>query len=242
MKKVCSKCKVEKDIDDFHKDRHKEDGRVYHCKGCRKLYRKKNKKKISKRNKEWAEKNKDKLIKKRKKYYKENIDKIQKYREKNKEILSNKAKKYYKKNKDRITKYRLKNKEKRKIKYREWEREKRISDPLYKLSNKTRNLIRSSIKNAGYSKTSKTRKILGCSFEKFMNHLNSNKYGFICGEVNIDLDHIIPLASAKSKKGILKLNHYTNFQLLPSDYNRNIKREKPWDQKHFEEWLKKESH
>lgn len=33
------------------------------------------------------------------------------------------------------------------------------------------------------------------------------------------LDHKIPISSAKTEEEIIKLNHYTNFQLLKSDEN-----------------------
>jgi hypothetical protein len=40
-----------------------------------------------------------------------------------------------------------------------------------------------------------------------------------------DLDHIIPISSAKTKEDLIKLNHYTNLQPLCSCYNRYIKRD-----------------
>lgn len=39
-----------------------------------------------------------------------------------------------------------------------------------------------------------------------------------------DYDHIIPLSTAKTKKDIIKLNHYTNYQPLCSHINRDIKK------------------
>lgn len=39
-----------------------------------------------------------------------------------------------------------------------------------------------------------------------------------------DLDHIIPICSAKTNEDIIRLNHYTNFQPLCSYVNRYIKR------------------
>jgi len=38
-----------------------------------------------------------------------------------------------------------------------------------------------------------------------------------------DLDHKIPISSAKTEEDVLKLNHYTNFQPLCSYTNRYIK-------------------
>lgn len=58
-----------------------------------------------------------------------------------------------------------------------------------------------------------------------MNWENHGKYN---GALNFgwDLDHIIPLATAKCTDDIIKLNHYTNFQPLCSKVNRDIKRDK----------------
>ena len=48
------------------------------------------------------------------------------------------------------------------------------------------------------------------------------------GEINIgwDIDHIVPLSSAKTEEDLIKLNHYTNLQPLCSQTNRYIKRDK----------------
>ena len=57
--------------------------------------------------------------------------------------------------------------------------------------------------------------------------MNWDNYGKYNGELNYgwDLDHIIPVASAKTEEDIYKLNHYTNFQPLCSFTNRNIKKD-----------------
>ena len=56
--------------------------------------------------------------------------------------------------------------------------------------------------------------------------MNWNNYGIYNGEFNYgwDLNHIIPISSAKSEEEIIKLNHYTNLQPLCSKTNRDIKR------------------
>ena len=38
MAKICSTCKKEKNIDEFHKNKTKKDGMAYQCKACKKLY------------------------------------------------------------------------------------------------------------------------------------------------------------------------------------------------------------
>jgi hypothetical protein len=93
-----------------------------------------------------------------------------------------------------------------------------------------------SIKRNGYSKKTKTYEILGCSYEDFKTHIelqfqtwmNWNNYGLCNNEFNYgwDIDHIVPLASAKTEEELLKLNHYTNLQPLCSHTNRNIKKDK----------------
>ena len=53
-------------------------------------------------------------------------------------------------------------------------------------------------------------------------------YGKYNGELNYgwDIDHIIPISSARSEENIIKLNHYTNLQPLCSKINRDIKKDK----------------
>ena len=41
--------------------------------------------------------------------------------------------------------------------------------------------------------------------------------------INLHLDHIIPICSAKTDEDVYKLNHWSNFQPLCSKINRNIK-------------------
>ena len=52
--------------------------------------------------------------------------------------------------------------------------------------------------------------------------------GLYNGEFNFgwDLDHIIPISTAKTEEDVIRLNHYTNFQPLCSHVNRNIKKNK----------------
>ena len=163
------------------------------------------------------------------------------YKEANKEKIKVRQSEYYKSNREKVSEkqgeYYKANKEKIKVKQRKYQNKRLNTDPLFKLSKNVKNRIRNSIKNRGYSKKTKTYDILGCSFEYLINHLNNNPYGFIYSDSDLDLDHIVPLSTASKELDIIKLNHYTNFQLLPSEYNRYVKRDNKWDRKDFECWL-----
>tara|TARA_R100000656_G_scaffold123901_1_gene101001 strand:+ start:1664 stop:2419 length:756 start_codon:yes stop_codon:yes gene_type:complete len=102
---------------------------------------------------------------------------------------------------------------------------------------KARNCVFNSYRRKGFTKRSKTSELLGCSWKEFKDHLENNPYNFKVSDPDMDLDHIIPISSAETEEDILKLNHYTNFQLLPADYNRWVKSCKLFDKQHFEGWL-----
>ena len=78
--------------------------------------------------------------------------------------------------------------------------------------------------------------IVGINAIELLERLNNNPYGFRVSDDFIDIDHIIPINNIKSQPNITQLNHYTNLQLLPREYNRNIKKTKKWNKEHFEKW------
>jgi len=77
---------------------------------------------------------------------------------------------------------------------------------------------------------------VGCTYLEVKNHLESKfepwmsweNYGKYNGELNYgwDIDHIIPLSSAKTEEELLKLFHYSNLQPLCSYTNRYVKKNK----------------
>jgi len=214
-KKVCNRCKSEKDLSLYGNSKASKDGKVPTCKKCLKDDRDRDRDKLNARRRRYYEKNKE-LEKEKSRLHYQN----------NKEESSIRCKAYYQKNKDQF-----------RIKQDEYDRNKRANDPLFKLSGNLRNLIRTRIQKRGWEKTSKTQDILGCSFKVMELHLNNNPYNFKFGESGLDLDHIIPLSTATTEEELLALNHYNNFQLLPSEYNQDIKKSNPWDRDDFETWL-----
>jgi hypothetical protein len=82
--KICSKCKIEKDLSEFNKCKNKKDGVSVWCKECFKQYRKEHKKHASDYKKQYCQKNKEKISQ----YYQNNKFTILKthkiYKDKNK--------------------------------------------------------------------------------------------------------------------------------------------------------------
>jgi len=212
--KLCTKCNIEKDFENFRKQKGKY---ICWCKNCEKLYKKehyqKNKEKIDSRNKLYKENHEEQVKDYQKKYVQDN-----------KEKLSKRGLDYYHKNKEHISKQKL-----------SYEIEKRKTDPIYKLRINIRASIRMSLKKKGYTKKSRTLQILGIAYDDFMNYLFHNaklRYpNFIESDYLINhkyhIDHIIPLATAKTEDDVLKLCHYTNLQLLT--INDNLSKHKRLD-------------
>ena len=116
------------------------------------------------------------------------------------------------------------------------QRERRQNDILFKLRHNISSLIRNSFKATSYKKNTKTEQILGCTFNQFKEHLESqfeswmnwNNRGLYNGEPNYgwDIDHIVPNSSGETLEDIIRLNHYTNLKPLCSYINRDVKRNK----------------
>lgn len=251
--KICIKCGEKKEEVEFNKGRGE-------CKKCMSEYKKKhakdNAEKISKYQKQYAidnceklkeyqknyRKDNERLKEYKKQYAKDNSERInlynkerynknekirenkEKYREQNKEKSKKYMKEYYSNNKETILLYVYK-----------YKKERKKNDPIYALYLSTSRNIRDFMCRKGYTKTSRTHEILGCSCEEFKLYLelkfetwmtweNKGKYN---GKLNYgwDIDHIIPISSAKTEEDVIKLNHYTNFQPLDSYINRVIKRD-----------------
>jgi len=194
--------------------------------------------------------NKDNITEYKKKYREENLEEIKikqkEYVESNKDILKVKWKEYRENNKDRICKWfednsdyrneykqNYNSKEETRNKRNSIRKNRRQTDKIYQIKENIRSRISTSIRRSGHLKNSSTEVILGCTFDelkvylesKFESWMNWENYGIYNGEFNYgwDIDHIIPLSSAKSEDGLTRLNHFTNLQPLCSKVNRDIK-------------------
>lgn len=127
------------------------------------------------------------------------------WRERNQDRHNQNAKDYYQKNKKHANEVKRKKRAAR-----------RKEDPLYAFECNIRALVSQSFRDRGYSKTSKSQEIIGCNWESLKSYIecqfvngmrwdNRNKW---------HIDHIVPLASAKTPEDVVRLNHYSNLRPL----------------------------
>jgi len=198
-KKICSKCKIEKDVSLFNKRAKSVDGFRYECKECQKkdgiLYRENNKNIIKEKTKDYKQKNKKLLNEKGKVYYKNNIIK-ENYR----------SKKYYTNNKKNIIE-----------RQKKYNKNKYENDFLFKLITNSRNRIYNFFKLKRIKKMNSTFDIIGCTPKYLKEHIENQFTTGMSWEklgTEIHIDHIIPLSLAKTEEEVYKLCHYTNLQPL----------------------------
>jgi hypothetical protein len=194
-----------------------------------------NKETIKEKQRIWYENNKEKILENKKNTYANNKEKLLDYALKNKVKIAERVKIHREKNKEKILEreniYREKNKEKIKLKRKE-----NNSKPINLLKTSIRKSITQAFKRNGYVKNSKTHILLGCTFDELKIHLevkfepwmNWVNKGLYNGTPNYgwDIDHIVPLSSAKTEDEVVKLLHYTNLQPLCSKINRDVKKDK----------------
>ncbi len=233
--KICTKCQIEKDISEFYKNKRALDGYNYSCKECDKLFYNKNKDIIKIKAKVYRELNIEKAKVYRKKYNslskeKKRLSNI-KYRENNKDYIREYDRNYRTENKEKIKLYKKNYNILNKKKSNDISRSRYRTDILYRL----KILIRSSIKRLLKKKELGSVDILGCSYDDFKRYLESkfetwmtwDNHGLYNGKLNYgwDIDHIVPLSSAKTEEELIKLNHYSNLRPLCSKINRYLKKD-----------------
>jgi hypothetical protein len=207
-KKICSKCKEEKEFCEFNKRKDSKDGHRNECKICWYLksqnYIKKFPQKKQEYNNKWFSKNTSYY----KQYYKNNEKKFLEYKIKFNGLNPDYNKNYYVNNKDYFSDYVM-------FKY--------VNNNLFRLSHIIRNRIRTFLKLKNLTKTNKTFDIVGCSPEFLKEHLEQQfTEGMSWGNQGLygwHIDHKIPLSSSNTEEEIYKLCHYTNLQPLWAEDN-----------------------
>jgi hypothetical protein len=99
---------------------------------------------------------------------------------------------------------------------REWSRKRQRSDPLFRLARALRKRVWIAFNRRSWTKRNSVSELIGADWstvsawieERFKPGMCWKNYG------SWHLDHVKPLASAKSEADLLKLFHYTNLQPL----------------------------
>ena len=215
--KYCPLCKRELSLDSFYKQSNKKNGITSQCKECIKAKQKEvrqtadGKKKHRIKNQQWYIQNKD-----RHRQYSKNY--IQRHPESRKKSLQ----KYYENHKGQIQEYAKSYLPKHSASCRKYYA-KMQKDPVFNMIFRIRSLVYGSFKNIGNAKSKKTIEIIGMQPQEFHDYLlNTFKeiYGRDWdGEEEVNIDHIIPISTAKTEEDVLRLNHYTNLRLITKEDN-----------------------
>ena len=214
--KICRKCKVEKPLDSFYKEKTGKDGHRNICGVCEcersKKYQKEHSHQVLEKNRKWVRENKEYVTKRNSDRYQliEKSERKIKYKTneefRNAYIKSSHNYRHNPKNKEILKKFRKTFKEKHK------------NDPRYKTVNNLRRRLKHLLD--GTQKSEHTLTIIGCSRtelvaylqSKFKIGMNWNNYGFRGWHI----DHIIPCSTFDFTKleEQKKCFHYTNLQPL----------------------------
>lgn len=210
--KTCTRCNIEKPLDDFAKSKKGAMGRRSQCKTCGQEYHKSRKEKHSYLMARWRETKKDFASQISKNWYEANKEKVAAKRRQQRET-------------GEPAKYAAEYRERNKAKLLEQEktyREARYEDPVFKFSMGVRALIGGAFRRRGWKKNTKTQQIVGCSFDQLYVHLVQTalaNYGYYVEGQEMHIDHVTPMITAKTLDDVVRLNHYTNLQWLTPEDN-----------------------
>lgn len=177
----------------------------------RKEYYESHKEEIREYHKQYREKNINRIRARQRAYYHANKDKVamwkKKYEDSHKEQLSAADKRYRQEHKKELNGKHV---------------ERLHNDPVFKLKEQLRCNIRDAFKRRGRNKTCKTAEIVGCGLDFLCDYLFKtweSNYGRPWNGEQYHIDHIVPLATAKTEEDVIRLCHYTNLQLLKPEDN-----------------------
>lgn len=196
--KTCSKCNIEKPLNEFNKNKSKIDGYHIWCKQC-----------VSKNNKKLYENDKELKKQKTNEYYHINkdivLDKIKQYR--NKPKIKQKQKEYIKQwveeNKNYYRQYQ-----------NDYAKNRRKNDNKFRIIENLKSQINHYLKNQ--TKNNKTEAILGYTYNDFL-----NKIGTLTD--NQEIDHKIPVSWFIKGTPAHIIWDLDNLQLTTKKYNRSKK-------------------
>jgi hypothetical protein len=115
--------------------------------------------------------------------------------------------------------YRKENMDKVRVRQNRWMKNKLKTDSLFKLSVTVRSRVKQYLKVKNFKeKLNKTNyEMIGLTPQELREHIENQFTEGMSWELmgkHIHIDHIIPLASAKTYEDVIRLSHYTNLQPL----------------------------
>lgn len=229
--KVCTKCKMEKELKEFNRDKKGRHGTAVRCRECQARYYEDNKEKVLARVARYREENKDKIAK----YRQENKDKARewsaKYYQENKDRLLEELARYYQENKtkvlDRNAKWRQENKGKVRECNAKWYRKRVKTDPAFRCKRLVSSSVYKALKSIGYGKARSVKYSLPYTMDELYQHLVSTipegytEADFLFGKLHID--HAIPHCTfnytTDSSPEFLACWSLSNLRLIPAEEN-----------------------
>lgn len=144
-----------------------------------------------------------------------------KARAKNPERAREATREWAKKNPEKVRESRKRTRERARDKIRAYERNITRTNPLAAMARRIRCRTSGAFRGMGYRKSSRTAEILGCGWDELVRHIESRfSDGMSWKNRRLwHLDHVIPLASARTEEELVALCHYTNLQPLWAEDN-----------------------
>ena len=101
-------------------------------------------------------------------------------------------------------------------------KKRRESDPIYAMRQRVSALISVRLRAGGYTKKSRSHEILGCGWDEFKLHIERQFLKGMTWENRGEwqLDHVVPISTAKTEADVLALSHHTNLRPLWREMNR----------------------
>lgn len=133
------------------------------------------------------------------------------YRNRHSEVIRAKKAEYVSKNRQATTKRQA-----------AWAMERRQRDEVFALKCRIRSMLGDCFRNGGYTKNARAAEILGCDWVFLMAHIERQfDKGMAWAKMGseIHIDHIVPLATAKTEEDVIRLNHFTNLRPMWAEDN-----------------------
>lgn len=240
--KRCRVCGQIKPIDDFS-IRSDTGRRRNECHQCKLHYLKQyrsnpeHKERAHALNKEYRENHREELNKYSKEYQRNHLEDFRIYNKRYRDSMSEeqkqkqneREKRYRERRKDdpvyleKKREWDRKSSKRRRKKITAYEQERKKTDLVFRLKKQVRNEVRVAFNRRGFRKSTHTEDIVGTDLMSLYEYLLETyvrRYGEKWdGKTVVHVDHIIPLAMAHSEKDVIRLNHFSNLQLLRGEDN-----------------------